>query len=562
MGTSSTASRRINMIRKYIVISFLILTVLCAGCGKKGEEAVTGNGPKAVAVAEEGSAETQPVEAAEPAPSGEEVKEEAPASDDGENASPDETGTEEHLSLAKRLSGKYSLRSGESEYSVLEIFEFADNIYALAGEAMDDSEPLEAYSFWAEEFLPEDRDSTASETKDSFKAGILSFSIMSNLGQYQSAPQKTEVCLADDGVIIGNDHYTADERVSDSFPYMNRVGKETKLTGLFKEKKAATPIYLEFKEGNFRIYRKSADKEVLFGCGSYEADGEILSCNYSVLGNGGMPYTLKTEYFTDGDGELTIAPSEDDLSLFDPEQEYIFEPVSEKDVPVITLQDANDAGIDDDRQYDMYSTASLDYTPFYGVWLAALQYKGDAEEALEEVKKRGFDGSIVFAPDWDGLGSGASFCVTAGRCRTEEEAEKLLQRIKETGNKSGYIKYSGERTGTRVYYTLSSLDRAKISPTEVVLKGVPVEDLSGDGESITMDLVIDGSTAFDPSCDMGPFNNYAAGDSVFDWFKRNMGIIEADPDGAGDTSLTLMGVFDVSLTGQHVDRFYGSYWWD
>ena len=32
--------------------------------------------------------------------------------------------------------------------------------------------------------------------------------------------------------------------------------------------------------------------------------------------------------------------------------------------------------------------------------------------------------------------------------------------------------------------------------------------------------------------------------------------------GKNDGSLTLMGVFEVSLSGNHVDRYFGCYWWD
>ena len=33
-----------------------------------------------------------------------------------------------------------------------------------------------------------------------------------------------------------------------------------------------------------------------------------------------------------------------------------------------------------------------------------------------------------------------------------------------------------------------------------------------------------------------------------------------EDDGYNHTNL--MGVFDIDVTGNHIDRFYGAYWWD
>jgi hypothetical protein len=49
---------------------------------------------------------------------------------------------------------------------------------------------------------------------------------------------------------------------------------------------------------------------------------------------------------------------------------------------------------------------------------------------------------------------------------------------------------------------------------------------------------------------------------VLEWFLKNDELAKADFDSYSGGGPALLGVFDVSVTGDHVDRFYGSYWWD
>ena len=44
--------------------------------------------------------------------------------------------------------------------------------------------------------------------------------------------------------------------------------------------------------------------------------------------------------------------------------------------------------------------------------------------------------------------------------------------------------------------------------------------------------------------------------------KYNMELMQSDPDLYAASGPALLGVFEVSVTGSHIDRFYGSYWWD
>jgi hypothetical protein len=58
------------------------------------------------------------------------------------------------------------------------------------------------------------------------------------------------------------------------------------------------------------------------------------------------------------------------------------------------------------------------------------------------------------------------------------------------------------------------------------------------------------------------FGNYEDGDTVVEWYKKNLELYRKDPNGYSAEGMPLQGVFDVDCTGDHIDRFYGSYWWD
>jgi hypothetical protein len=90
---------------------------------------------------------------------------------------------------------------------------------------------------------------------------------------------------------------------------------------------------------------------------------------------------------------------------------------------------------------------------------------------------------------------------------------------------------------------------------------VRVEDLSGEyiGD---MTLFVDENTMFDETCGLEYFGHYREGDTPLSWFQYNMELIDNNPDDYWAAGPALLGVFEVSITGSHIDRFYGSYWWD
>jgi hypothetical protein len=83
---------------------------------------------------------------------------------------------------------------------------------------------------------------------------------------------------------------------------------------------------------------------------------------------------------------------------------------------------------------------------------------------------------------------------------------------------------------------------------------VQTEELSGcDEDEGPMTLVVDSDTVFDKTCDLKSFTGYKTGQSPLEWYNANT---------SGEESMNIMGVYEVSITGNHVDSFYGSYWWD
>ncbi|MCR4892034.1 MAG: hypothetical protein K5989_07650 [Lachnospiraceae bacterium] len=581
---------------RYCLIAVICL-LLFAGCSSGGTESAKATGPASASgeaqekmtpelSQETGTVEAELPEAQSPAPedpgakpeSGEE-KPESPEKDEIEGA---EMGSKD-LPLYKKLCGKYSCKSSDEECYILDITEFGGNLYGFGGLAMagEEAEYLEAYSFWAIEFLPEEADNLLYSEDDSCRVGVLNFSIMSNLGKYWGKPAPVTIRHTGNGIMIedpkgrlfsdnegGPLAFQRDDRVEDIFPYMEDMTAfaEDDLNGLWRQKDGETPLYLEFTGGtNLRIYRKEAGREVFLGGGSYQnIDGARIESTYSLLGSGSMPMLFHVDYRIEG-SSLIIDPGSDYLDMegiFDSEEALELERIKEGDVPVISLKDAEEAGLGEDKNYDAQITDN--YGPFYGVWVAAITDRDEAESLREELKEQWADASVLYAPDWDGLGQKPYYCVTAGRCRDEEEAETLVEDVKKAGYGDAYVKYSGQRATKTVLYTVHGdagyeYDKAG---DRVLLRDVLVDDLN-DGETTTMTLFIDGNTLFDESCNMESFGNYQKGHSPLQWVLYNMDLAQKDPDRYMKEGPALVGVFQATLgENNHIDGLFGSYWWD
>ncbi|MBQ9437162.1 MAG: SPOR domain-containing protein [Lachnospiraceae bacterium] len=200
-------------------------------------------------------------------------------------------------------------------------------------------------------------------------------------------------------------------------------------------------------------------------------------------------------------------------------------------------------------------------TPFYGVWTTASKDLEAVSEAKDKLKGEGFDAQILYAPEWENLNSEPYYCLTAGACETEEEAEKLLADAKAAGYKDAYVKPTGKRLCHMAFYTIYSESVLEVGSDQVILRDVQVNDIAED-EGGKMTLIVDGQTVFDDACELEFFGNYREGDTPLQWIQYNYGLYQEDYDQYSEEGPALVGVFEVSLTGNHVDKYFGSYWWD
>ena len=363
----------VKISRVRLVFALLVILFVIAGCAAKG--ANSSESAKAVTPEPETEAKSTEVSTVENEdPSVGEADEHSAATDYSETSA-----AEVALPLYKKLCGKYSAEI-DGEYEVLEITEFGGNLYAFGGNAIGkpESEELELYSFWAMEIFPENKADLFSTDSDELKAGAVSFSIMSNFGKYWNPPSAGTIRWTKEGIRFEDFDsnfpfsggtsarlFTPDERVADTFPYMDphAAMPESDLTGFWKERDSDVPVYLEFTEdGNLRIYRKDIECEVLFGCGGYQFSGESeIEGMMNLLGSGAMPIAFTVGLALDGD-TLTIDTGSDAGELaevfFDSAQAARFERIRVDEIPVITLSDVKEAGFDENRPYNAWEDAN------------------------------------------------------------------------------------------------------------------------------------------------------------------------------------------------------------
>ncbi|MBQ7534235.1 MAG: hypothetical protein IJT43_01295 [Stomatobaculum sp.] len=265
-------------------------------------------------------------------------------------------------SLASRMAGVYSCEQ-DGEYHTLELFEFGGNLLGQGGIAMkpEGKDPAELYSFWALELVPADAGALLSEKGDSFEAGILQFSVMSNMSRYWGTPVKDTVRLTDKGILFSGMEYVRENREGTAFtdvtPMFGGMEPGTvpeKLPGLWKQKNGGeAPVFLEFSEdsgpegsGSLRIYRKVPGKEVLFCCGRFffDKDGKFYAGS-SFLHNAAPVETMNADVTFPGNDTMKIVLEGNDSLFgegFSLGEKAEFERVSPDAVPVTVLAEPDD----------------------------------------------------------------------------------------------------------------------------------------------------------------------------------------------------------------------------
>lgn len=485
-----------------------------------------------------------------------------------EDATDYEASSEEGQPLYKRLCGKYSYKHSEDEYYTIEITQFYGNLYAFGTDSIEEGDSLSTFYFWAMEIIPDNEADLFSNELDKLSIGIESFSIMTNVGEYWGYPSCGSICLTDDGIVFEDFDssfpfdgdgigavFTPDERVEDTFPYVESdIDQDTSdIAGLWIQKDTEYPVFIELTEDNvITIYKKEPGVKVEFGRGNYEiTDDGKLTASLNLLGSGGMPSEIGADIKED-DKALSLSFAEDEYDnreFFDAADFVDFEKVDPDKVPIITLDEeiaARDSTIED-------QTITFDDKPFYGVWVQASKDLDVIMETEMKLETKGFDGKIVYAPEWSNITDEPYYCLSAGTSETENEAKDLLEKVKEAGFSDAYVKYSGDRTIKTVKCIIYSESQIQIFDDKIIIGSVLVTDVTGI-DSCQATLVVDADTKFADTCDLSFFEGYEDGDSPFDWIRKNYG--------QSSETQALIGVFEVSVTGNHVDEYYGSYWWD
>ncbi len=590
--------------RKAISVFLIILmaVMLPAGCGGRPADKAGGHSEDAQraldGAAESASEMESDAESASEAASG------------AEDAKAPEAPVTADATLAQRIAGKYSFHcgseDGRDEYLILEVLPFGDNLYAFCGQAAaEDSERLQAYSFWAAEFLPFDASELADPKGSTATVCLLRFSVMSNAGRYWDGGHIGTITLEENGLVFeGFDHdgflvpedggsrlFLKDDRVEDTFPYLRSAKNgdaafDGNLDGLWVFDREDTNVWLAFDGPDMYVYGKDPGTEVFLAGGSYTCEDVEYSCLASRLGYGGMPLELHGTYTVSG-GDLIITMHSEDLPEIIPEY-AVYKRAADGNVHVTSLEEAAAAtgavgpngeysGIHVDQGADSADPTGKESDPFseidleqlrgqeyYGVFVLASRTPEGCRQMLGDLEKAGFPQCfMVFTPDFSGLNPEPYYCVTAGLFASKDDAAAVLSEVKAAGFTEAYVKQAGSFIGDRYWYTMYSGGQIDAGPDAARIRGVYVSiPYPAAGETVMADLLVTKDTVFDPSADMQFFGNVEDGDTPYEWMERNLRLLKDDPDRYQAEGPALNGVFEVGLDGNRITRYYGSCWWD
>ncbi|MCR5357066.1 MAG: SPOR domain-containing protein [Lachnospiraceae bacterium] len=540
------------MKRQFIkgTICFLAGLVLLGGCRKKAEEPAV----------DKPEVNTQ--------------SEQKPSEETNEGAAKPDADKPEKESLAKRMTGKYLFDLEDTdpesdECLIMNVFTFGDNLYAYCGQAMRDSGSIEAYSFWAAEFIPFDAEDLKSTDSSSVRVNELCFSIMSNAGKYWSKGSEGTITLKDEGLLFegfdGGESrlFVRDDSVEDVFPYLNdNAPGDDDITGLWVTRGDGADIYIDVYGSNMTFYKKSPSEEVRFYKFGCEFDNGTFTGTGNSLGGGSMPFEISGKYRVNGD-ELI-------LDMDDPEfidgllETAAFTRTDEKAIPVFTTDDI----VFNEDSFGMYSPEGTAVpflsSDYYGVFISAFKNRDDCLKTEMELEDAGYHlCPVVYTPDFSMLNPEPYYVVCAGIFTNELKADELLKEIKSDGFKDAYVKEAGQYIGDRRWYLLHGNEGIEVLKDCVILHDVGVTiPYMTDEEPDKYDLYVYEDAVFDSSAETQFFGNYEEGDTPYKWLARNYNLKTLDPDKYMESGPALSGIFEVGLDGSRIKTYYGSYWWD
>ncbi len=486
-------------------------------------------------------------------------------------------------SLAQRMAGKYSFHhsdeEGNEEFYIMEVVPFGDNLYAFCGQAMpEDYESLEAYTFWASEFIPYDADEMRSTEGDKVTVNELRFSVMSNAGKYWDTGHKGTITLTDDGLVFegfdqegflvpDNDDsrlFLKDDRVEDAFGYLKHKtdGGDEKLQGLWILDDKEAGLYLEFNGSDLYVYKKDPNTEVFYAAGGCEYSEGSFECTASRLGYGGQPNELSCDYKVTDD-TLALKIKDTDFAEVIPDSASYFR-VKDGSVPVVTMDevklDSESLGMFGGNA-DIYELTSKEH---YGVFVSSAKAPENLESVMDKLEEAGFmESCIVYTPDLSGLNPEPYYVAAAGLYSTESRAEEVLSEVQAAGFKDAYEKNAGSYIGDKFWYTANGSETIEVLSDGVMLRNVSLTiPYSVEGDALKADLFVPKDAVFDESADTGSFGNYEKGDTPYEWIVRNYDLMKEDTDQYLMYGPALSGVFEVGIKDNKITKYYGSYWWD
>ena len=556
------------------ILILMICAMLFAGCGGRSDSKDSGK-------AEESKEENVNEDTKEDDASDDDEKADDTSAEDSEKDEKEKSS--DKPSLAQRMAGKYSYdysdQEGNEEFYTMEVVPFGSNLCAFCGQAMpDDYESFEAYTFWAAEFIPDDADEMASTDGDTVTVSELRFSVMSNAGLYWDAGQKGTITLTDDGLVFegfDNDTFLVpedddsrlflkDDRVEDTFDYLKNDpdGGDDDLQGYWMLDDSEENLYLEFSGSDLYMYKKAPDSEVYYLAGGCDHSDGSFECTASRLGYGGEPVGFTCDYVVKDD-TLNLKFKDSDLPGDIPAKgKYIR--IDPEDVHVTTVDEVEF----DSESFGMYGGGQdleeLTSGDYYGVFVSSSKDPDKCTPVIEKLEEADFYGSsIIYTPDFDGLNPEPYYVVAAGLYTSESDAKELLSDLKAAGFADAYVKHAGSYTGEKYWYTMHDGSQVEVLKDGAMLRGVSVSiPCQTDGAAITADLFVPKDAVFGESAETEFFGNYEKGDTPYDWIVRNYNMMNEDPDQYLMYGPALSGVFEVSLDGNNVTAYYGSYWWD
>ena len=251
---------------------------------------------------------------------------------------------ENSISFAERAVGTYSCKTGSGEILKAKMINICGNLYAEC--SLSDDEGGE-YSVWTAEIIPTQAGifMTAANECD---AGVVMYSPMSNAGRYWKVPDTGKVSLKENGIVfdgicltdMGEDHFEltrTEETPSDAVsPQDSGEQPPEEIYGLWKTEYNGAYTFVKFEKtdgkNTVKIFRKAPGTEAVIRSGdfSYE-DGYIIICCETP---GGGPFYVECPYTADGGNMM--------LEYFYGDEESLFVPAEEKDIPLTVLADAGD----------------------------------------------------------------------------------------------------------------------------------------------------------------------------------------------------------------------------